>query len=260
MTKAKKSYGQHFLKDQAVCTAIADHILNLEGVELIIEVGPGKGALTQLLLESPLPVYVVEADRDMVAHLKTHLPDLPHDHIISGDFLKTNLSSLIKGRQAVLVGNFPYNISTQIVFNLLKNVDHYPHMVGMFQKEVSDRIISPHGSKVYGILSVLSAALYKGKEIIQVPPSAFSPPPKVQSSVIHLERLESPADIRNQSLFKRVVKAAFGQRRKMVRNSVKSIGAKGMDLNDPVFNKRPEQMPLEDFIHLTEILDTHGLQ
>jgi len=259
MTKAKKSYGQHFLRDESICEDIASYILGLQNIDLIIEVGPGTGALTKHLMKGRLPFVAIEADRDMLFELHRRLPELKQDQVILSDFLKVDLSSLIQDKRVAIVGNFPYNISTQIVFKVLENRSEVMHMVGMFQKEVSDRIIAPHGTKVYGILSVLSAAFYSGKTIMKVGPQSFSPPPKVQSSVIHLERKEIDSPIENFSFFKRVVKAVFGQRRKMLRNSLRTIGLRDMDTSHDLFSKRPEQMPLEDFILMTKMLEKNGL-
>ena len=257
MTRAKKSYGQHFLKDEGLCENIARYIHELPDVDLILEVGPGTGALTRYLFQTEKEFYAVEADRDVFVQLHKNLPGLTEGVVFLSDFLRFDLGPLLKDKKVALVGNFPYNISTQIVFKLLEHQDQITHMVGMFQKEVSDRIISPPGKKSYGILSVLTAAHYSGQTIFDVPPSSFSPPPKVQSSVIHLEKLDNPPAIPDKKLFVRVVKAAFGNRRKMLRNSLKSLGYKDMDVSHELFTRRPEQMSLSDFIDMTKIIATY---
>lgn len=257
MTRAKKSYGQHFLKDQGLCENIAQYILDLPDVDLILEIGPGTGALTRYLYKTEKEFRAIEADQDVFVQLHNNIPDLKEGVVFLSDFLRFDLEPLLKGKRVALVGNFPYNISTQIVFRLLDHQANITHMVGMFQKEVSDRIISPPGKKSYGILSVLTAAYYSGETIFNVPPTAFSPPPRVQSSVIHLKKLEDLPEIPNKKLFVRVVKAAFGNRRKMLRNSLKSLGYKDMDVSHELFTRRPEQMSLSDFIDMTKIIATY---
>lgn len=258
MARAKKSYGQHFLKDQRICEEIAHHVLNLPEIDLVMEVGPGTGALTRFLYDKAPNFLAIEADRDVYIELFKNLPGLKKEQVVLCDFLKFPLEEFVKNKRVALVGNFPYNISSQIVFRLLEHQAHFPYMIGMFQKEVSDRIIAEHGSKTYGILSVLTAVYYTGKTLINVPPTAFSPPPKVQSSVILLEKKDTPPEIPDPALFKRVVKATFGNRRKMIRNSIKSLGVKELDTTDALFNKRPEQMPLSDFIDITNRIIDHG--
>ena len=254
MVRAKKSYGQHFLHDENICRAIADSILSLTDVDLILEVGPGKGAITKYLLEGPLPLYVVEADRDMVSHLHKHLPALPKEHIIPADFLKVSLFELFPDKQIALVGNFPYNISSQIVIKAINSVEMVRHLVGMFQKEMADRVMSGPGSKDFGSLSVQTAALFSSRSVINVSPGAFTPPPKVQSKVIALDRLESPEHIEDWKLFRHVVRSAFGQRRKMLRNSLRAVVQDDAILKEELFTKRPEQLSLKDFISISNRL------
>ena len=252
--KAKKSYGQHFLIDEAISSQIADSLLLEAGLNNVLEVGPGKGMLTKYLLEKDYNLKMVEADRDMVAYLGQHYL-IGGDQIISKDFLKVKLENLFEGAPLAIIGNFPYNISSQIIFKMLDYVDLVPEMVGMFQKEVAERIIAGPGSKTYGVISVLAQAYYEGEFLIHVKPEAFNPPPKVQSAVIRLRRKKEPAIDCNPRLFKRVVKQAFSQRRKMLRNTMKTFIKGDELLQDPFFQQRPEQLSLADFGQLTEWIE-----
>ena len=246
--KAKKSYGQHFLTDHSVSTGIADAIN--EKIGNLLEVGPGRGMLTQYLIPLQKKLKLVEADRDMVSILQTKWPEINTD-LIEMDFLKYNLEDAFAGEEFSLVGNFPYNISSQIVFKMIDNRALIPEMIGMFQKEVGERIIADPGSKKYGVVSVLTQAYYEGHFIFHVPPESFNPPPKVDSIVIKLTRKAENYGDYNTSLFKHIVKSSFNQRRKMLRNTMKSIVSDKTFLNDPMFNKRPEQLNVEEFIALT---------
>ncbi|MBK9256522.1 MAG: 16S rRNA (adenine(1518)-N(6)/adenine(1519)-N(6))-dimethyltransferase RsmA [Saprospiraceae bacterium] len=251
--KAKKSFGQHFLTDEGIAKKIAYSLGRTEGYKNVLEVGPGKGVLTKYLLEQDLNLKVVEADQDMVLYLNKHYPKL-NDHIIFLDFLKLNMSMIFDGEPFYLIGNYPYNISSQILFKMINSKELVPEMVGMFQKEVADRVIAPPGSKTYGVISVLIQAYYTGEQIINVPPGCFSPPPKVNSSVIRMKRKENytlPCDDR---LFRQIVKTSFGQRRKMLRNTLKPLLSDESVLNDVMFNERPEQLSVEDFVALTNML------
>jgi 16S rRNA (adenine1518-N6/adenine1519-N6)-dimethyltransferase len=254
MVKAKKSYGQHFLHDENICRTIAESILSISDVDIIVEVGPGKGAITKYLVTGSLPLFVIEADRDMVSHLHRHLPELPKENIISADFLKVNLHEIFAGKQIALVGNFPYNISSQIVIKAINDIDIIKHLVGMFQKEMADRIMSGPGTKDYSSLSVQTAALFATRSVVDVGPEAFSPPPKVQSKVIALDRLEQPIQVHDWKLFRQVVRSAFGQRRKMLRNSLKAMVDDEEMLQENTFTKRPEQLSLEDFVEISNRL------
>lgn len=254
--RAKKSYGQHFLHDEHICRTIADAILSLDNYDVLIEIGPGKGAITKYLIESPRPYYVIEADRDMVSYLGSHLDGLDSDHIIEADFLKVDLKTLFPDQQVAIVGNFPYNISSQIVVRVIENRDIVVHMLGMFQKEMADRVLSGPGSKDYGSLSVQSAAYFTGRSVITVGPGAFSPPPKVQSKVIALTRRAEPEDVKDFRVFRKVVRAAFNLRRKMLRNSLKALVENETLLSEPLFTKRPEQLSVKDFVDISNRLTT----
>jgi 16S rRNA (adenine1518-N6/adenine1519-N6)-dimethyltransferase len=248
--RAKKSYGQHFLINESLAGSIVQSALDLDPDLPILEVGPGKGVLTKYLIESGREWKAVEADRDMIDYLYANF-DVAEGQIIAEDFLKVRLEEVFDKRPFILLGNFPYNISSQIVFKAMKYQDLIPDIIGMFQKEMADRIIAPHGSKVYGAISVLNQVFYSGKTIFKVSPGSFNPPPKVQSSVIHLKRQLSLPERVQLSTFRTVVKGAFGQRRKMLRNTLKPFVKEKSLLESELFSKRPEQLSVEDFIQLT---------
>ena len=244
--RAKKSLGQHFLTDQSIATRIVDA---LQGSD-VLEVGPGMGVLTQYLLNKNLKV--VEIDKESVVYLKKHYPELG-DGLIEGDFLKMNLSGLFPG-QFSIIGNFPYNISSQIFFKILEYRDIVPEVVCMIQKEVAERIAEKPGTKTYGILSVFLQAWYDIEYLFTVGPGAFNPPPKVHSAVIRLTRNSRTSLGCDEKLFRSVVKTAFGQRRKTLRNSLKPLLQQTQGPNitsDPIFDLRPERLSVEDFITLT---------
>lgn len=257
MAKAKKSYGQHFLINEPVAQRIADGLTMTDTVKNVLEIGPGKGVLTKYLLRKDINLKVVEADRDMVAYLEEHFPEL-HGRIIFLDFLKLNMYKVFDGEPFLLIGNYPYNISSQIIFKMLKARDLIPEMVGMFQKEVSDRIIAPHGNKTYGILSVLTQAYYAGRTIVKVQPGSFNPPPKVQSSVIHLVRKPEQELPCSERMLRIVVKQGFSQRRKMLRNTLKSLADEQVIADNEVFTKRPEQLSLQEFYELTSLIEKNN--
>lgn len=248
--KAKKSYGQHFLNNEQLAERIAGLLRPELAYHRVLEVGPGRGMLTKYLLGQDFHLTVVEADRDMVSHLQRHYPDLKED-IISADFLKVPLDQLFT-EPFGLIGNFPYNISSQILFKMLEYRSLIPELVGMFQLEVAERIVSGPGSKVYGVISVLVQAYYEGEMCIEVDKSNFIPPPKVQSGVIRLTRKEQTDIGCDEKLFRRVVKQAFSQRRKMLRNTLKSM-LPDPDLRaDVFFNQRPEELSVADFVQITK--------
>lgn len=258
--KAKKSLGQHFLKDLGIAKKIADTIQpdNLPatraqewGALPVVEVGPGMGVLSRFLQDNGRNVKAVELDPESVAFLENAFPDLD---VVEGDFLKMNLDELFEG-EIVLIGNYPYNISSQIFFKVLDNREKIPVVAGMLQKEVAQRICSGPGSKVYGILSVLLQAWYDCRYLFDVGPLVFSPPPKVTSGVIRLTR-NSRTDLGcDEKKFKTVVKAAFGQRRKTLRNSLGGLMAPDSPLRtDPILSQRPEQLSVDDFIRITTLL------
>ena len=247
--RAKKALGQHFLTDQSIAQNIVGA---LQGSD-ILEVGPGMGVLTQYMLDKPLKV--VEIDKESVAYLKKHYPSLG-DGLIEGDFLKMDLSSVFPG-QFSIIGNFPYNISSQIFFKIIDNRDLVPEVVCMIQKEVAQRIAEKPGTKTYGILSVFLQAWYDIEYLFTVGPGAFNPPPKVQSAVIRLTRNYRTSLGCDEKLFRTIVKTAFGQRRKTLRNSLKPILQQSMDqglTTNKVFDLRPERLSVEDFINLTLLL------
>ena len=251
--RAKKSYGQHFLRHPEIARRIA-YSLTAEDVQSnVLEVGPGKGILTQFVAERYPGFKAIDADPDMIAFLQKAHPQWT-DHLVLGDFLQLDLPALFNGRPFAIVGNFPYNISSQIVFSMLEHKALVPELVGMFQKEVAKRIVSGPGTKDYGILSVLVQAWYEGQYLFSVSRESFDPPPKVLSGVIRLSR-KSNQDIGcREEDFIRVVKTAFGQRRKMLRNTMKSLVTDFTLLEMPLFTKRPEQLELEAFLDLTRMI------
>lgn len=255
LVKPKKFLGQHFLKDLSIAKDIADTVDECPGLP-ILEVGPGMGVLTQFLMEKGREVKVVELDFESVAYLRENFPAL-EGNIIEDDFLKLKLEKLFDGRPFVLTGNYPYNISSQIFFKMLDYKDLIPCCTGMIQKEVAERIAAGPVSKTYGILSILIQAWYKVEYLFTVHEHVFNPPPKVKSAVIRMTRNETKELGCNERLFKLIVKTTFNQRRKTLRNSISSILEKGNPLsNDPVFNKRPEQLSVQEFIELTNRVET----
>ncbi len=242
----KKSLGQHFLHDENICRKIVD-ALHPESFTQLLEVGPGGGAITKYLLQLPnIHFKAVEIDAEKAVYLETAYPSI-RDKIIKEDVLK--MAVPFEGEFDV-IGNFPYNISSQILFKLLDWKDAVPLIIGMFQKEVAQRIAAPPGSKVYGVLSVLIQAFYSVEYLFDVPPSAFTPPPKVVSGVICLRRKKDVLPVKSERAFTVLVKTAFNQRRKMLRNAVKSLFDEAV-LEDDMFTKRAEQLSLEDFAGLS---------
>lgn len=254
--RAKKHLGQHFLKDETIAQKIADS-LSTEKYKHILEIGPGMGVLTKYLLKKDKKIWVVEIDRESIAYLKTHYLHLS-ERIIEADFLKMDLKTQFNNEPLAIIGNFPYNISSQILFKAIENRDLIPEFSGMFQKEVAQRITGKPGNKIYGILSVLTQAFYDTEYLFTVPPTVFNPPPRVESGVIRLIRKENydlPVDT---AFFFRVVKTAFNQRRKTLRNSLKSFGISDKLKEDAIFALRPEQLSVEQFIELTKNLAEDG--
>ena len=250
LVRPKKFLGQHFLKDLQVAQDIADTVDTCPDIP-ILEVGPGMGVLTQFLIPKGRPLKVVELDFESVAYLKENFVQLG-DNIIEQDFLKMDLNSLFDGKPFVLTGNYPYNISSQIFFKMLEYKDLIPCCTGMIQKEVAERIAAKPGNKTYGILSVLIQAWYRVEYLFTVHEHVFNPPPKVKSAVIRMTRNETQDLGCNEKLFKQIVKTTFNQRRKTLRNSISPILDRNSPLSaDPLFNKRPEQLSVEDFIELT---------
>lgn len=255
--KAKKHLGQHFLTDENIAKKIA-YTLQLEGYDLVLEIGPGMGVLTKYLLEKDIETYVIEIDTESVEYLNAHYPKL-HGKIISKDFLKYNLNEVFNGKPFALIGNYPYNISSQIVFKCLEMRNQIPEFSGMFQKEVAERICEKKGSKTYGILSVLAQAFYDVDYLFTVHENVFNPPPKVKSGVMRMKRKENfqlPCD---EKLFFTVVKTAFQQRRKTLRNSLKSFALSDNLKEDTIFDLRPEQLSVEQFIDLTQKIESNAV-
>ncbi len=255
--KAKKHLGQHFLKDESIAKAIAD-TLNLEGYNDVLEIGPGMGVLTKYLLEKEINTYVIEIDGESVTYLDENYPKLK-DKIISKDFLKYDINEVFQGKQFAIIGNFPYNISTQIVFKTLELRHQIPEFAGMFQKEVAQRICEKKGTKAYGILSVLAQAFYDAEYLFTVDETVFIPPPKVKSGVLRLRRKENFTLPCGEKLFFTVVKTAFQQRRKTLRNSLKTLNLSDSLREDEVFNLRPEQLNVAQFIELTQKIEADGI-
>lgn len=255
--RAKKHLGQHFLTDEQTAVNIADS-LTYSGYKNVLEIGPGMGVLTKYLLKKDINLHVVEIDRDSVAYLHENFPQL-EGKVHEEDFLKYDVQSIFKGEPFAIIGNFPYNISTQIVFKTLENRDQIPEFSGMFQKEVAQRIASPHGNKTYGILSVLAQAFYDITYLFTVPPTVFNPPPKVESGVIRLQRKKDYSLPCDEALFFRVVKTAFQQRRKTLRNSLKIFQLPDNLREDAIFGQRPEQLSTEQFIQLTLKIEPHAI-
>lgn len=251
--KAKKFLGQHFLEDESIAQQIAD-ALTLNGYDQVLEIGPGMGVLTKYLLEKPITTYVIEIDTESVDYLKNNYLHLA-PRIIEKDFLKYNLKETFGDQPFAISGNFPYNISTQIVFKTLEMRDQIPEFSGMFQKEVAKRICSKEGSKVYGILSVLTQAFYDAEYLFTVPPNVFNPPPKVDSGVLRLIRKNNYTLPCDEVLFFKVVKQAFQQRRKTIRNSLKTFNLSDNLKANSIFDQRPEQLSVDQFITLTQLIE-----
>tara|TARA_R110002073_G_scaffold40547_5_gene115117 strand:+ start:234853 stop:235629 length:777 start_codon:yes stop_codon:yes gene_type:complete len=248
--KAKKHLGQHFLTDENIAKKIADSLIGT-GYDDVLEIGPGMGVLTKYLLEKEFTTHVIEIDTESVDYLKAHYLSLAN-RIISKDFLKIDLTTYFDDKPLAIIGNFPYNISSQIVFRTIENKERIPEFSGMFQKEVAQRIAEKPGSKRYGILSVLTQAFYDVDYLFTVPPTVFNPPPKVDSGVIRLTRKENYTLPVDEKFFFKVVKTAFNQRRKTLRNSLKSFNLSDKLREDVIFAERPEQLSVEEFIKLTQ--------
>ncbi len=254
--RAKKALGQHFLTDQGVARSIVAALSADSPVRDVLEIGPGMGVLTQYLIgREDIDARMIEIDSESVAYLLTHFPGM-EGRLMEGDYLRLDMSRVFPGPYRV-IGNFPYNISSQIFFKILEDKDRVPEVVCMIQKEVADRIAEKPGSKVYGILSVLLQAWYDIEYVLSVGPGAFVPPPKVHSAVIRLRRNGRTSLGCDERLFKQVVKTAFNQRRKTLRNALKPLLPEGLDTSDPIFDLRAERLSVEDFIRLTRMLEVH---
>lgn len=244
--KAKKHLGQHFLKEENIAKQIVD-ALTWENYNQVLEIGPGMGVLTKFLMQEKKNVSVVEIDSESVEYLHNNYPTLK---IFGEDFLKMDLVKAFNNEPVCILGNFPYNISTQIVFKILEDREQIPEMVGMFQKEVAERICSKKGSKIYGILSVLTQAYYETEYLFTVDEHVFNPPPKVKSGVMRMKRKHTHLEV-DERLFFNIVKTAFNQRRKTLRNALKSLNISQHGVDENLLNLRAEQLSVEDFIELT---------
>ena len=252
--KAKKYLGQHFLNDESIAEQIAN-TLSFEGYTQVLEIGPGMGVLTKYIIKKPVTTHVIEIDPESVEYLQANFLNLG-SRIVQKDVLKYDFSESFGSDSFAIIGNFPYNISTQIVFKTLENRHQIPEFSGMFQKEVAQRICEKEGSKVYGILSVLVQAFYEAEYLFTVPPSVFIPPPKVESGVLRLTRKADYSLPCDEKLFFKVVKSAFQQRRKTLRNSLKTYNLSDNLKANTIFDKRPEQLSVEAFIELTTAIET----
>ena len=248
--RPKKSLGQHFLKDENIARKIVD---SLKSTACVLEIGPGTGVLTKYLIPKCDKLKLIEIDRESVDYLSEIFPEI-QSNIIHANFLKVNPSEIFD-QQFTIIGNFPYNISSQIFFRVIENREMIPEAVGMIQKEVAERLVSPPGNKTYGILSVILGAFYEMEILFTVNENVFFPPPKVKSAVIRLTRKENYQLDCDEKLFFSIIKSAFNQRRKTMRNSLRSFWQGKLDTEDyPIFKKRPEQLGLDEFVELTKIL------
>lgn len=251
--KAKKHLGQHFLTDLSIAKQIVDALTLHEGYKHVLEIGPGMGVLTQYLKDDArFTTHAIDVDFESITYLKNHFPAI-EKNILYGDFLQMDLGLITNNKPFAVIGNFPYNISTEILFKVLDNKNQIPEVVGMFQKEVAERIAAKPGSKTYGITSVLLQAFYTIEYLFTVHENVFNPPPKVKSGVIRLTRNKTQTLNCSESFFKTVVKTAFNQRRKMLSNSLKPYINDEIKTHE-VFNLRPEQLSVEQFVELTNML------
>ena len=255
--RAKKHLGQHFLTDEKIAHDISQ-TLSLEGYKNVLEIGPGTGVMTKYLLKKDINLVAMDLDSESVGYLSTHYTN-ENLQILEADFLKEDLQDYFGDQQFGITGNFPYNISTQIVFKMLEIKQQVPEFSGMFQKEVAQRICAKEGSKTYGILSVLTQAFYDAEYLFTVPPSVFNPPPKVESGVLRLLRKASLAIDCSEAMLYKVVKTAFQQRRKTLRNSLKSFNLSDKIKEDAIFGQRPEQLSVAQFIALTQKLEADAI-
>ena len=255
--RAKKHLGQHFLKDEVVAKKIAD-TLNFNGYTKVLEIGPGTGVLTKYLLEKDIELVAMDLDRDSISYLEANYLN-KNLQLLEADFLKYDLSDVFGENEFAVTGNFPYNISTQIVFKTLENKEKIPEFTGMFQKEVALRICAKEGSKTYGILSVLAQAFYEAEYLFTVPPTVFNPPPKVESGVLRLTRKADFSLACDEKMLYKVVKTAFQQRRKTMRNSLKSFNLSDKIKEDTIFGQRPEQLSVAQFVALTLKLEEDAI-
>jgi 16S rRNA (adenine1518-N6/adenine1519-N6)-dimethyltransferase len=256
LVSAKKHLGQHFLTDKNIASKIVDSLRYEGNYTQVLEVGPGMGVLSDFLLQKPdLETYLIDIDTESYTFLKKKYPQLGN-RLINADFLQMDFNALFP-KPFAIIGNFPYNISSQILFKILDNRDKVVEVVGMFQKEVAERCATKPGSKEYGILSVFLQAYYKVEYLFTVKAGVFNPPPKVLSAVIRLTRNEVGALDCDEKLFWQVVKAGFNQRRKTLRNAVSSLINKEKMTDDPMLDLRAERLSVADFVHLTKIISAN---
>jgi len=251
--RAKKHLGQHFLCDEHIAKKIVDALFLKDKESPVIEIGPGTGVLTKYMINDLDNFLALDIDTESIEYLQNLYPD-KKDKIKFCDFLEADITTFFPGKFNV-IGNFPYNISSQIMFKILEHRNHVNYVVGMFQKEVAQRIAEKPGTKTYGILSVLLQAFYKIEYLFTVHENVFSPPPKVKSAVIRLERNSTTKLNCNEEMFFKVVKTTFNQRRKQIRNSIKPLFA-NKEISHPLFDKRPEQLTVEQFVELTSFLES----
>ncbi len=255
--RAKKHLGQHFLTDESIAEKIAN-TLTFKGYKNVLEIGPGMGVLTKYLIEKPIEIVAMDLDSESITYLIENYPN-ENLQILEADFLKSDAAEIFGDEPYAITGNFPYNISTQIVFKAIENRHQVPEFSGMFQKEVAQRICAKEGNKTYGILSVLTQAFFDAEYLFTVKPGVFNPPPKVDSGVIRLTRKENydlPCD---EKLLFKVVKTGFQQRRKTLRNSLKSFNLSDKLKEDSIFGQRPEQLSVAQFISLTQKIDNDAV-
>jgi 16S rRNA (adenine1518-N6/adenine1519-N6)-dimethyltransferase len=253
--RPKKSLGQHFLHDQYIANKIVEALKLGDGKTSVLEIGPGMGVLTAYLLKmDKVDLQVVEIDRDSVAYLKQHYPTLTGDKLIEGDFMEMDMAKVLP-KKVSIIGNFPYNISSQIFFKVLSNRNQVDQVVCMLQKEVAERMASKEGNKTYGILSVILQAYYNIEMLFKVSPGVFIPPPNVMSAVIRLERNNTERLDCNEELFVQVVKQGFNMRRKTLRNALKNLNLPAEISALDIFNKRAEQLNVEAFVQLTKLIE-----
>lgn len=260
MVRPKKSLGQHFLRDDNIARKIVGS-LEMPAGSVILEIGPGMGVLTRHLLAIPdIHLYCIEIDRESVSYLRERYPELG-DRLIEGDYLTMELA--LPAEKYSIIGNFPYNISSQIFFKVLEQRNRVKEVVGMLQKEVADRIAAPHGNKTYGILSVLLQAFYDIEILFRVPPGVFSPPPKVMSAVIRMKRNTRDTLPCDEAMFVKVVRQGFNNRRKTLRNALKNLNLRAEISSLELLDRRAEQLSVDQFIHLTQLIENsrgdHGV-
>ncbi|GER58434.1 16S rRNA (adenine(1518)-N(6)/adenine(1519)-N(6))-dimethyltransferase RsmA [Patiriisocius marinus] len=255
--RAKKHLGQHFLTDETVAKNIAETLTH-KGYKNVLEIGPGTGVLTKYLVEKDINLVAMDLDKESIIYLENHYPN-ENLQILEADFLREDMQDYFGTEQYAVTGNFPYNISTQIVFKTLENKEQVPEFTGMFQKEVAMRICADHGSKTYGIMSVLTQAFYDAEYLFTVPPTVFNPPPKVDSGVLRLTRKPSLELTCSEPFLYKVVKTAFQQRRKTLRNSLKTFDISDKLKEDVIFGQRPEQLSVAQFIALTTKLEADAV-